>query len=109
MISTYVRGERNKTKEEALALESEINLMAENLNNILGIFKNIRSKAQDTLIAERESGKQKILNLTTELDTANSKISTLEEENNSLKAANGAFTDVKENLTLELEKLITRN
>lgn len=105
IISNYVRGERNKEKEEVLALESEVNLIAENLNNILGIFKNIRSKAQDTLIIERESGKQKIENLSKELDTIKAKVISLEQENNSLKTSNNAFNSVKENLEKELEKL----
>lgn len=105
VIYEYYRNKKNQEKEDVLSLESEISLVASNLDNILGIFKTIKGKAQDTLIAERTNSQQTIKNYETDLETEKSKNNALESRNKELELSNETFEEVKANLLEQIEKL----
>lgn len=102
---SYIRENRNENRNEALNCDSEINLIAKDLDNILRIFKGITEKAQDKIISITSNAEQTQKNLETDLDTRTKKIKALEERNTELERANEAFTEIKHGLQESIIKL----
>lgn len=94
----YLRKEREDQKNNAIDYSSEINLIANGLNNILTHFKSITDKAQETIINISSSAEQKEKNFLLEIETLNGKIEELRNRNKELENNNNIFTDVKNDL-----------
>jgi len=81
MISSYVDSGNEDKRESNISFANEINLIAGNFNEILGIFKTIATKSQDTIGSLKNFYEQKIRNLEINNQVIGNDIATLKEEN----------------------------
>lgn len=98
----YILDKKNEKKQLALNLESEINLISNDLNNILKHFKSISDKAQETIISITTNAEQTEKNLTSDIDTLGKQIEELKTRNSELELSNSTFNEVKANLESQL-------
>lgn len=98
----YIRDEENERKQLALNLESEISLISKDLGNILQHFKSITDKAQNTIISIKSNAEQTQNNLSTDINTLQSKLDELTKRNVELELFNSTFNEVKTNLEFQV-------
>lgn len=101
----YLKNEREKKQQQALSLDSEINLISGNLNSILSIFKTITDKAQNTIISIETNADQTIKNLTLEIDTLKKQVTEYDNRNKELELSNSTFSEVKSSLENNIREL----
>lgn len=102
---SYIRTQNNENKQSALNIESEINLISKDLNNIFSNFKSIADKAQNTIISIKTNAKQTEKNLTLNIDTLNKKNEELEKRNAEIEQSNSAFNEIKNTLGTKIKEL----
>lgn len=91
MISSYVRQEREETRQNNLNLEHEISLISGSLEDILKVFKTISAKAQDTIGSSRSFYEQQIENLKKNIEALELKVQGIEAERKRLLLSNKEF------------------
>jgi len=105
----YLNGDREKKQEQALNLDSEINLISKDMENMLSHFKNMASKAQDTLISLRSNTEQTEKNLLLDIDTAAKKEEEYKKRNDELELFNSTFSKIKDDLSEQVALLTQKN
>lgn len=105
---SYLNNDRQEKRKEALNCESEINLIANELNNILEHFKNINNKAQDKILTLLDNAEQGRKNWETEKNTLSLKIEELNNRNRELEEINNAFSDIKKGLENEVDVMVKK-
>lgn len=103
---SYLNNDRQEKRKEALNCEGEINLIANELNNILEHFKNINNKAQDKILTLLDNAEQGRKNWETEKNTLSLKIEELNNRNKELEEINNAFSEIKKGLENEANKKV---
>lgn len=100
---SFIQVQKNENKNSVLNVESEIDLISKDLNNILINFKSIADKAQNTIISIETNAEQTEKNLKTDIDTLNKKNQELLKRNEELEQSNTAFNEIKANLKSKIE------
>ncbi|MBL4934846.1 hypothetical protein JK636_03640 [Clostridium sp. YIM B02515] len=109
MISTYISKEREDNRQSNLNLEHEISLISSSLNDILGVFKTISTKAQDTIGSDRSFYEQQIENYKKEIESYKMKFESEEVQIKELKLQNNELELVINKLNEENKKLEDKN
>jgi len=109
MISTYISKEREDNRQSNLNLEHEISLISGSLNDILGVFKTISTKAQDTIGSDRSFYEQQIENYKKEIESYKMKFQSEEVQIKELKLQNNELELVINKLNEENKKLEDKN
>lgn len=102
MLWSYINGQNGEEKECILPLDSEVNLIAVNLENILKHFKNIVDVAQDTLSSERNKNDNDINNLKRDKETLENVNQELKDQLNKLKESNENISILKDKYQEEI-------
>lgn len=116
LIDSYIEKVNSDNDENLLSFSNEINLISNDLNNILTIFKNIATKSHDSIRSLEENYKQQIINLNTDLYTQTLKSSSevnelkdtiliLTEKIDLLEKCNNGFELEKEKLLNTIQSL----
>jgi len=105
MISSYIETRRDDERESNISFANEINLIADNFNEIMNVFKAMATKSQDTIGSQKSFYEQKIKNQDAEIQmfgnnsaSLERKVKELELENNSNKADKEKLEKVIKNL-----------
>ena len=99
----FINDERIKEKEKSFSIETDIELIATDLNSMLTHFKNTINKAQNEVISINNNLEQEKKTLGFQLGTLNKKNDELILRNNELENSNSAFEEIKGNLHTEIE------
>lgn len=98
MFWQYINGRKEEEKYSALNLEGEINLIANDLNNMLQHFKAISDKCQNTVISLKSNGEQTEANLKLDIETLNNRIEGLTKKNAELEGTVNLYSTEKKSL-----------
>lgn len=106
---SYITDQTNEKMQQAVNLDSEINLISKDLDNIMQHFKAIVEKSQQTVISVKANAEQTEKNLTMEVDTLKKTIDELGKRNFELEQSNNVFNEVKAGLESKISELAELN
>lgn len=109
MFWNYINDMRGESRENAIMLGDEVNLISKDLESILKHFKTIVERSQDTVKTVKAHGEQKEKNLSLDVETHKERIKELETRNSELEETNKVFIEVKSGLEDKLNTMTYRN